>query len=290
MLEGDIFRNFQNYLGDFYSPVMRVLETLAVILLTFFIVRVGSFIIRKFFKKQKSFKYSIDSKRIDTMATLSISIFRYIVYALGGITILSDLFDIKSVLAAAGVGGIAIGLGAQSLIRDIISGFFIILEDQYVVGDLITVDNMTGTVEEMELRLTKLRNFTGDLHIIPNGEIKKLTNHTRGNKAVMVDIPVAYSSDIRRVVEICNTVCTMVIEEFTTIVEPPRVVGITELGRDAMNLRIMAKTIPNAQWEVERRIRMLIKEEFEKEKLELFYDKNKIIVCEEPQKGGANNA
>jgi moderate conductance mechanosensitive channel len=241
------------------------------------IVKIGSFIIKKAFHKQRSFKYAIESKKIDTIATLSVSIYRYTVYIIAIVIILTDIFKLTSVLAAAGIGGIAIGLGAQSLIKDIISGFFIVSEDQYVVGDLITIEDMTGTVEDLELRLTRLRNFNGDLYIIPNGEIKKVTNHTRGNKAVIVDIPVSYSTDTGKAIEIVKNICNTVKEEFDTITEEPKVLGITERGKDMLNIRVIGKTLPNEQWVVERRIRILIKEEFDKANI-LFYDKNKLTL------------
>lgn len=273
----NILDRMEELMGGFFNPVMVILKVVGIIILSAIVVRVGSFIIRKIFEKQKSLRIDVDKKKISTMSTLIMSVFRYGVYIMAGVIILTDVFKLTSVLAAAGIGGIAVGLGAQSLIKDIISGFFIVMEDQFAVGDLVTIDGMNGTVEQMELRVTKLRNFNGDLYIIPNGEINKVINHTRGNKAVLVDIPIAYSADIGKAFGIAESVCTRVSGEFNTIVEQPRVLGITELGKDSMNLRIFAKTLPNEHWEVERRIRKLIKEEFSKENIQ-FYDRNKILM------------
>lgn len=281
-----ITKRLNEGLGDFYKPVMFGAKIIGILILAVLIVKVGSYVIKKFFEKQKSFKYAITSKRLDTLSTLLVSLFRYSVYIIAFITIMSNVFDFKSVLAAAGIGGVALGLGAQSLIKDIISGFFIVLEDQYAVGDLVTIETMNGTVEEMELRVTKIRNFNGDLHIIPNGEIKKVTNHTRGNKAVIVDIPVAYSNDIRKVLQLATELCEEVAQEFQSIVEAPRVQGITELGKESLNLRIFSRTIPNEHLEVERRIRVLIKERFDREKIK-FNDRNLILVNDK-NAGGVN--
>lgn len=275
----DITASMHEFFGDLYNPVMYIIKGIGIILISIVVVKVGSAVIKKLFEKQKGFKYSIDSKRLDTMSSLLVSVFRYITYIVAGIIILSDVFELKSVLAAAGIGGIAVGFGAQSLIKDVISGFFIVLEDQFVVGDLITIDNMTGTVEQMELRVTKMRHFNGDLFIIPNGEIKRVTNHTRGNKAVLVDIPIAYSADLNKAIELAQKVCAEVGPEFASIVEEPKVLGVTDLGKDSLNMRITAKTLPNEQWEVERRIRMLVKEEFTKAGIE-FFEKNKILRSE----------
>lgn len=273
----DFIKDIVEKFNSLPEPLTATIKIICIIILSMFIAKIGSFVIRKTFQKQKSFKYGFGSKKIDTMSTLTVSVFKYSVYIIAIVMILTDVFQLTSILAAAGIGGIAVGLGAQSLIKDIISGFFIVMEDQFVVGDMITIENMTGTVEELELRVTRLRNFNGDLYIIPNGEIKRVTNHTRGNKAVLVDVPVSYNSDIGKAIEIVKSVCTIVKEEFDTITEEPKVLGITELGKDMINIRVMGKTLPNEQWIVERRIRLLIKEEFDKANV-LFYDKNRFTL------------
>jgi len=260
-------------ISDFYSnlprPLMDLIKIVLIVLIAAVVVKVGSYVIKKVLERQKSFR-NIDIKKVNTMSSLLISLFRYAVYIMSAVIILTDVFKMTSVLAAAGVGGIAIGFGAQSLIKDVIAGMFIVMEDQYAVGDLITIDNMSGTVEQLELRVTKLRNFNGDLYIIPNGEIKKVINHTRGNKAVIVDIPIAYSVDTDKAFSIAEEVCSEVAKEFDTFVEQPRVQGITELRDRNLNLRIFARTRPNAQGEVERRIRKLIKDRFSQENINFF--------------------
>ncbi len=279
----EIWTGTKEFVLKLPNPVMMILKIIIIFIIAILVVKIGSFIIKKAFARKKSLRSGIASRKMETIESLMNSIFRYTVYILAGIIILVDVLNLKSVLAAAGIGGIALGLGAQSLIKDVISGFFIAIEDQYVVGDMISVDTMTGNVERMELRVTRLRNFNGDLYIIPNGEIRKITNHTRGNKTVIVDIPLAYSTDISRAFEVANEICERVRQEFNTIVEAPTVLGITDMGKDSMNLRIIAKTFPNEQWEVERRIRRLVKEEFDKENLG-FFDRNKIVAGENIQK------
>lgn len=268
----NIQTQLQDILGDFYFPLATIFKIILVIIVTFIIVRLGKKVIKKLFEKQKQFKIRMNEKRIDTMSTLTISIFKYALYIGAILFILGDMLELKSIIAAAGVGGVAIGFGAQSLIKDTISGFFIILEDQFAVGDLITIDTLTGTVENMELRITRLKNANGDTYIIPNGEIKKVINHTRDNKLVTVDIPVAYSSNLEMVNKIAQNVCEQVKNEFAVLTEEPTVLGITEFGHQHMNLRIIAKTLPNEQWPVERRIRLLVKQGFDENGLE-FYDR-----------------
>lgn len=269
----------KDFLGVFYEPVIMVVKIVLIILMAMLIANVGRLIIKKVFEKQKNFKFKMSDKKLDTMSTLLSSVFKYFIYIGAIFMILTDVFELKSILAAAGVGGVAIGLGAQSLIKDTLSGFFILLEDQFAVGDLITVDTMTGTVERMELRVTRLKNINGDIYIIPNGEIKKVTNHTRANKLAVVNIPVAYNASLEKVYAIAQQVCDEVKDEFAIFTEPPSVLGITELSKQGINLQITAQTFPNEQYAVERRIRLKIKEAFDQNRLE-FYDRELILKPE----------
>lgn len=245
-----------------YDPLMKILGIIGIILAAIVIAKTGVFIIRKIFAKRDVIKHHMGSKRLDTMSTLLASVFRYAVYIVAIVIILSDVLQMKSILAAAGIGGIALGFGAQSLIKDMISGFFIVMEDQFAVGDTITVDSMTGTVEGMELRVTRIRGANGDLYTVPNGEIKKVINHSRGVRTVIIDIPLSYRNDSAKAFEAADQVCKTVCGEFKNLVEPPAVIGLTDMGRDGMSLRITAKTLPAEEYVVERRIRRLVKDEF----------------------------
>ena len=261
----------ENLLGNLNNPALSAVllaagKVLAIIVAAFLAVRIGSFIIRKLFKKRKIFR---DGRKMETLVVLSVSILRYTVYIIAAVIILSDVFQLKSVLAAAGVGGLALGLGIQNLIRDVISGFFILMENQFSVGDVITVENMNGTVEELGFRITKLRGFSGDLHMIPNGEIRKVTNHSRGNRAIIVDIPLAYGVDMDKAFEIANKVCLQVSEDRNMIVQPLEILGITELGNDRINLRIVGASRQNEQQELEMTVRRRIVEQFKMEGLEV---------------------
>ena len=113
----------------------------------------------------------------------------------------------ETILAAAGIGTVALGFSAQNSIRDMLAGIYILFDDQFAVGEYVTIDTLFGKVEEVELRVTKVRSDNGDLYIFANGDIRKVINHTRGNKAVDVDIPVAYSTDYKLVLKIGNEVC-----------------------------------------------------------------------------------
>lgn len=273
-----------------WVPALVLGKICIIVVLAAIITKIGSVIIRKLFQKQRSFKYIVDHKRLDTLSTLFVSIFKYSVYILAGVailTIISTTINLKPILAAAGIGGLAIGFASQSLIKDVISGAFLVFENQYSVGDNITLDNMTGVVEELQLRVTRFRNGNGDLYIIPNGEIKKVTNHSRGNKVVTVDIPLSYSADTNKAIEIADKVCKQVSSEMDVIREEAKVIGITEFGKTGLNLRITARALDEGNLDVERRIRLLIIEEFSKAKID-FADKY-ILVFDKNAEGSAKN-
>ncbi|WP_337960997.1 mechanosensitive ion channel family protein [Caloramator sp. mosi_1] len=137
---------------------------------------------------------------------------RYTMYFVAAIWI----FDIKTVIAVTGVAGVAIGFGAQNLVKDIISGVFILFEDQFAVGDYVVIDGLSGFVETIGIRVTKLRDFSGDLHIIPNGTISKVTNKTRGNMRALVDVDIAYEEDIDHAISVIKEVCEEVKKIYKT--------------------------------------------------------------------------
>jgi small conductance mechanosensitive channel len=268
----------KNHQDQVLEVIGKAAQTILIVILSLIVIKFGTIAIKKFFDKQREFKYKLDAKRTDTLATLCISILRYSVYFIALITILDNVFGITptTIITAAGVGGLAIGFGAQNLVKDVITGFFILLEDQFSVGDMITIDGMMGTVEEMGLRITKIRNYTGDLYIIPNSEIKKVTNHTRGDKAAIVDVSVAYEENMDLVINVLNKVCETAAKELTSIVEGPTVLGVVNLGDSGVVIRVFAKTIAGAHWEVERQLRKRIKDAFDREGIEIPY--NRLVV------------
>ncbi|NLJ99019.1 MAG: mechanosensitive ion channel family protein, partial [Tissierellia bacterium] len=213
------------------------------------------------------------------------NIIKYVFYFIGAIMVL-DLFDINttSILATAGIGGLAIGFGAQSLVKDIITGFFILFEDQFSVGDYISVGNLEGIVEELGVRTTKLRDFSGELHIIPNSKVEIVTNKTRGAMRALVTISVAYEEDIDRVIDVLDRVCNEIRESNKNVVEGPTILGISNLGESGIDLTIVAKTNPMEQWSVERQLRKNIKEAFDRENIEIPYSRL-VLYNEESLRG-----
>ena len=195
---------------------------------------------------------------------------------LGELELTPHLFWLLQVL----VGWLA-GFGAQSLVKDVISGFFIIFEDQYGVGDFVKIQDITGTVEEIGLRITKIRGFKGDINIIPNGQITVVTNYSRENSAALVDVNLAYENDIDRAIEIIEKVSREYAAENPDIVEEPQVLGITTMDNVGVTLRLIARTLPMKHWGVERALRKVIKKAFDENNIEISYPR--LVVLDKEQ-------
>nr|WP_092074565.1 mechanosensitive ion channel family protein [Dendrosporobacter quercicolus]NSL49042.1 mechanosensitive ion channel family protein [Dendrosporobacter quercicolus DSM 1736]SDN01787.1 small conductance mechanosensitive channel [Dendrosporobacter quercicolus] len=204
--------------------------------------------------------FYFDERRARTLSILLQSIMRYVIYFIAIILVLQEFsIDTTSIVAGAGILGLAIGVGAQSLIKDLITGFFVILEDQYAVGDYIASGDMTGTVEEIGFRVTKLRDANGVLHIIPHGLITKITNYTRGHMVAAVTVPVAYEADLSKVLELFAEACRQVGSAMPEVIDEPKVVGVVEFQPGGLVAKIVAKTVPLEQGKVEAALRYRIK-------------------------------
>lgn len=237
--------------------VGKIIRIVLIIIAMYLIIRIGTKLINKFIKRQSNMKISIDEKKARTLGALMKSILRYSVYFFGIASILTQVFGTIS-LTFAGIGGVAIGFAAQNFVKDVINGFFILFEDQFSVGDYINIGDKGGVVESIGLRLTKLRDFNGDIHIIPNGMISQITNHSRGDMRVLVDVDVDYEEDIDRVTAILDKVC----EDFKSnenIVDGPKVIGVVALKDLGFTVRVWAKAKTMTQWECENDLRKEIK-------------------------------
>ncbi len=217
-------------------------------------------------------------RRVLTARTLLKSVLRYTIDFIALLSIL-DILNVptRSILAGAGLVGLAVGFGAQQLVRDVISGFFVIFEDQFAVGEYITAGGVSGIVEEIDLRVTKIRDFSGDLHIVPNGSLGTVTNHCRGNMRVLIDVSVAYEEDLDRVLEVLEKECEAMATEIPDIREGPRVLGVSKLGDSAVSFRILARTAPMAQWAVERQMLKRLKQALDREGIEIPYPRYVVV-------------
>ncbi len=174
-------------------------------------------------------------------------------------------------MAVAGVSTVLIGFGAQSLVKDIISGIFILLEDQFSIGDFVTIEGKTGTVESLGIRITTLRDFDGNVHIIPNGEIKIITNMSKEFKRALVDVYVGYNENVDEVFNILREEMEMAAKNIEAIIETPKILGITGFEENCIKIRVLANCVVGENWAVERELRRLIKIRFDKEGIKFPY-------------------
>ncbi|HAI21430.1 MAG TPA: mechanosensitive ion channel protein MscS [Clostridiales bacterium UBA8153] len=245
-----------------------LLRIVAILLLTYLARAVAFRVIRT----AMTGRTHLDERRLKTLETLVMSVARYSIGLAAIIAILGVLgIDTTSILAGAGIIGLAVGFGAQNLVRDIITGFFLVFEDQFSVGEFVTIGGQSGLVEEMGLRVTKLRAFAGEVHVIPNSNIAVTTNHSRGDMRAMVDVSVAYEEDVERVTQILNQTLAGVKEANPSIRDGPTVLGVFSFGPSEMVFRIVARTEPMAQWALEREIRRAVKLAFDREGIEIPY-------------------
>lgn len=209
--------------------------------------------------------FKFDEKRARTFGGLVQSIVQYLIYFIAIVLILQEFkIDTTSIVAGAGIVGLALGVGAQSLIRDFITGFFIVLENQFAVGDYIVSGDMGGTVEEIGLRVTKLRDSNGVLHILPHGAIIRVSNYTRGSMQAVVNLPVGYGADIGQVLSLLEEASNYVGKNMAEVLEGPKVVGVVDWRAQELIFRVVAKTVPLEQGKVEAALRHQIKLLFDK--------------------------
>ena len=219
-------------------------------------------------------------KRSDTLSSVltKTSLIIIVIFAL--FTILPEFgINITAMLAGLGVIGIAVGFGAQSLIRDYLSGLFIILEDPYDVGDVIRVADIAGLVEEVGLRRTILRDLDGIVHSIPNGEIKTASNFTKRYSRVNLNVSVAYGEDLDRVIKVINRVCKEMAEDpkwKADFVTTPQVLRVDNLGDSGIDIKILGDTKPIRQWGVTGELRLRLKRTFDAEGIEIPWPHTKV--------------
>ncbi len=248
------------------DSVYRLIAIIGILIIMYIIVRIGNVIIDKSVIKHNQLRYSFDERKARTLGEVLKSILRYCVYFLGIIGIFEKLFGAITV-TFAGIGGVAIGFASQSVIKDIINGFFILFEDHFSVGDFIDIDNKSGVVESIQLRITQLRDFNGDLHIIPNGQILKVTNHSRGSMRFIVDVNISADSDIDRALSIISKTCENFKEKNTNITDGPKVLGVSSIGENITTIRVIGMAKPTEQGACEMLLRKEIKDNLDKNKI-----------------------
>jgi small conductance mechanosensitive channel len=212
-------------------------------------------------------------QRAKTMGDLLKSVITGVLVAVIGTMMLSEVgVNIAPIIASAGIIGIALGFGAQSLVKDYLAGIFMIFEDQYGVGDVINVGEASGTVEAVSLRVTRLRDINGTVWYVPNGEILRVGNMSQNWARAVIDVGVGYGEDLARVKRVLRELAHELWEDEDfkdRIIEEPEVTGVEILAADSVTVRVMVKTLPMEQWVVARELRQRIKARFDHEGIEI---------------------
>jgi small conductance mechanosensitive channel len=202
------------------------------------------------------------TQRVDTVGEVAASVVRGIAMAIAIFMVLDELgVNLAPLIAGAGIAGLAIGFGAQSLVKDIISGLFVIIEDQYGVGDVVTLGESTGTVEDVTLRVTRLRSVDGTVWFVPNGEIRRVGNSSMEWSRALIDVLVAYDTDVQKAAAAILDEANQLDADAAwkeSILEPPEMWGVQNMDKDGLTLRLVVKTAPRQQYPVARELRTRI--------------------------------
>jgi small conductance mechanosensitive channel len=217
---------------------------------------------------------TLREKRGRTLSTLLRNAGRVVIALMAVLLSLNLFIDITALIAGAGILGLAISFGAQSLVKDVLAGFFMLLEDQFAVGDVVELAGKSGVVERVTLRVVVLRGVDGSVHVIPNGEITTVTNKTRGWSRAVLDIGVGYGEDVDRVLAVVRDEGTRFADDPSWRHQldgdvPVEVWGVESLADNAVVLRLVARTQPGSHWNVARELRRRIKIRFDAEGIEI---------------------
>ncbi len=223
------------------------------------------------------------SKRQTTLISLFQAVSSIALFVIAVVMIFDELgFAVAPILASAGIVGVAVGFGAQSLVKDIITGAFIIMEAQFSVGDVVKIGDLAGGVEEINLRTIVLRGADGGVHIIPNGEIDRVTVLTRDWSRLVLDLDIAYDTDIAVASAVLERTLATYAEENTDIVlEAPEVLGVESLGESSVQLRAWMKVLPGKQWPAGRELRARIKNAFDAAGIEIPFPQRTLWIKSE---------
>lgn len=232
-------------------------------------------IVREAIKPDNFADANEERQREDTLIGIISTTLKVLIWIVAGMIILEELgVEIAPLLAGAGVAGLAVGFGAQSLVKDFVSGLFIVMENHYRVGDVVELAGVSGVVESITMRATVLRDLDGNVHNIPNGAIKVATNKTMEFSRINMEVGVSYEANIDKVEKIINKVGKSITEDdewAEKIEESLKFLRIESFGDSSVNVKILGTVKPGAQWSVAGEFRKRLKEAFDKEKIDIPY-------------------
>jgi len=266
----EIFKNITSWLTASGIKVLGIL--IALIILS----QMSRWIVKwleRFVPEKDSLQATEAKKRAQTLGNILRHVLLIVIFFIAILMILGELgIQLGPLLATAGIGALAIGFGAQGLVKDVISGFFIILENQYRIGDAIEVAGVSGLVESVSLRKTVLRDLEGRVHTVPNGEIKVVSNLSKEWSRAVVDIGISYRDDVDHIIDLLGQIGKELAGEEPyqgAILESPQILGVERFGESQLVIRMIVKTMPLKQWEVGRELRRRIKNRFDEKGIQI---------------------
>ena len=284
---------FNNFTMDMSSSLaltgvmavgMKILQIIFTLFLCWVLIRLSSKLINKILDAQvQRKKLAMSERKASTLSTVAGSILKYVIYFIGLVTVLKQLgVPTESLLVIASAGSVAIGLGAQGIAGDMMEGFFILFEDHYAVGDIVTIQGITGTVESVTLRSTKLRDPMGAVHIIPNGSIGTVTNNCSEFINAVVTVGIAYGESIDHAIGVLQDEMAKT-TDMADIMETPAVAGVVGLDDSAVTIKVVAKCKVKTNLGVEAELRRRIKNRFDKEGIEIPFPQRTIHIVQQKE-------
>ena len=262
---------------DWDALVPRLVEVGIIILFALLLYRVVRIIIRRVieadFDEDDPITKRLRQQRVNTIGSLLASVVAVVLSIVTVLTILGTFgVNLGPILASVGVLGLAVSFGAQSLVKDVITGAFMLLEGQFGIGDVVRLGDVSGSVEKVTLRTTVLRDLHGTVHIVPNGEIKMVSNMTKAWSRAVLDIGVSYEADLDHVIAVLKDEAGKFYQDRewnALLLDPPEVPGVESFGDSAVVVRLLVKTLPMKQWDVARELRRRVKQRFDAEGIEI---------------------
>ncbi len=282
-----IWQWYDTYSDTLLAVAGHALQIILFYILARILIRITITAVNRLIKLQT---VKMDERRRNTLLSLLDNMIRYTIYFIFAVESLSSLnIHVETLLAGAGIAGLALGFGAQSLIKDVLTGFFIIFEDQYGVGDLVKINQFTGTVISIGLRLTRIQAWTGEIEIIPNGQITQVTNYSKANSIAVVDVGVSYQADLHRAMEVIQETMQQLKAENENIVGEVQILGVQSLGKSDVVIRVTAECKPTTHFAVQRQAYQRIKEAFDREKIEMPHSQQVIVLHPTMESPGTSN-
>lgn len=260
----------------------KAIYCIIVAVICYLAARISRWLTSKIFSAKNKIVLKNPSKA-ETLRSITSNLLKVAIYFIAILTILNEIVPTVSLAAVSGSIAVAIGLGAQDLVADVLSGIFVVVEEQFNVGDIVEISGCTGTVEKVTMRTTTLRGFDGTVYIVPNGSITTITNKCKDFMNASVDVGVDYDEDIDHVLDVLKDEMEKVYKEVNGLLEEPVILGIVGLDDSAVTIRVVAKCEIKLNYPVEREMRLRIKRRFVAENISIPFPQRTVHIINEKQ-------